>query len=295
MTPPALRATSPAKLGRDDFWEERYGHIHGEAQRGQQAPPACGRSLARRGGRAGHRGGAGEDAAGRLLHRAGVLRLRAGGSVRPQLDLRRQGRAGGRARGLPGDGGRRRAGAGGARRGRHDPGAERHLPASRRDHSLPGEGQGHPLPAALLDLRFRRPAGRRAAHGRRRGGAAAAPGGAAADAPAGAVAWLHLRQPRPAGAGAGAQPRQARAAVAGLRGDRAEGPAAGDERHAAAVELEGPGREFHRRLPSGIRAYRHARLCPQRHGRRRRALHRDGAGRQRHRAQRADAPGRTAA
>jgi len=30
---------------------------------------------------------------------------------------------------------------------------------------VPGEGQGHPLSAALLDLRFRRPPGRRAAHG----------------------------------------------------------------------------------------------------------------------------------
>ena len=51
----------------------------------------------------------------------------------------------------------------------------------------------------------------------------------------------------PGGAAARPKPRQARAAVGG-RGDRAESPAAGDERQAAAVELEGPGRELHRRL-----------------------------------------------
>ena len=81
---------------------------------------------------------------------------------------------------LPGDGSRRRARAGSARRGRRDPRAERHLPASRRDHPLPGKGQGAALPAAFLDLRFPGPAGRRAAHGRCRGGPSAAPDGAAA-------------------------------------------------------------------------------------------------------------------
>ena len=145
----------------------------------------------------------------------------------PHLDLRRPGRAGGRARAIAGDGSRRRAGAGGARRGRHHPGAERRLPAPRRDHSLPGKRQGASAARCTSGHTISRPAGRRAAHGRRRGGPAAAPDGAAAGAAARTVARLHLRQSRPEAPPLGAQPRQARTAVAGRRGDRAKGRAAG--------------------------------------------------------------------
>ena len=85
-------------------------------------------------------GPAGEHAAGRLLHRAGVLRLRAGRGFQPLLDLHRARRSAAGPRRLPCRHGGGRAGAGGARRGWRDSGpsarsastAARSSPARRR-------------------------------------------------------------------------------------------------------------------------------------------------------------------
>ena len=69
---------------------------------------------------------------------------------------------------------------------------------------------------------------------------------------------------------AGAEPRQGRAVLGGLRRSRPGHRAAGCRDDAAAVELEDPARELHRRLPPRIRASRDPRFRAEHPSRRRR-------------------------
>ena len=133
--------------------------------------------------------------------------------------------------------------------------AERRLPASRRDHSLPGEGRAPRSAARCISGPTISPG--RLTGAPRMGDAeaaqAAARDGAAADVRLELWHGFIFVNLDPDAAAARAEPRQARAVLGGLRGDRPHRRAAGAERHAAAVELEGALREFHRRLPSGVR------------------------------------------
>ena len=174
--------------------EETHGHIDHQVQ---EVPAGVVEALLAEVTTLDEGDGAGAHDAGRLLHRAGVLRLRAKGSVRPHLDLCRSGRAGGRARRCLAT----EVASEPVLVVRGEDGTIRALSAicQHRGEIIPCPEKGKALRCPLhfwtYDFQAAWPARRAWATPRPR--PSAAPDGAAACPAPGALAWLHLRQSRP--------------------------------------------------------------------------------------------------